>query len=265
MFVSLFTKSNDMKKLLFLILSGSVAIASCAQININKTKKQVKKSANQAVKDAENIYNDVSGQKKPLSNDEVIKGLKEALSVGTNNSSSSASKTDGYFGNPMIKIPFPDEAIKVKNTLEDLGMQEQVNKFILTMNRAAEEAAKESAPIFLNAITGMSIADGFGILKGEDNAATQYLQNNTSAELKSAFSPKVKSAIDKVEVTKYWNPLMTTYNKIPGVQKVNPNLEEYITNRAINGLFILLAEEEMKIRKDPAARVTDILKRVFGS
>lgn len=201
----------------------------------------------------------------PLSNDEVIRGLKEALTVGTNNSTSLTSKLDGFYKNPEIFIPFPEEAIKVKEKVEQLGMKSQVDKFVLTMNRAAETASSEAAPIFINAVKEMTIADGFAILRGEDNAATMYLKNKTSAQLKVKFNPVVKNAIEKVEVTKYWNPVITTYNKIPLVEKQNPNLEDYITTKAMDGLFLMIEKEEKKIRKDPIARVTDILKRVFGA
>ena len=199
-----------------------------------------------------------------LTNDEVIQGLKEALTVGTNNSSGKASQTDGYNANPLIHIPFPSEAQKMENSLRGLGMNKQVDDFILTLNRAAEEAAKEAAPVFIAAVKGMSIGDGFAILKGADTAATHYLKDKTTAELKANFKPKVAAAIEKVKLTSYWNPLVTRYNKIPMVTKVNPDLEEYVTLKAIEGLFKLVAEEEAKIRKDPAARVSDILKKVFG-
>ncbi|MCO6500092.1 MAG: DUF4197 domain-containing protein [Vicingus serpentipes] len=201
----------------------------------------------------------------PLSNSEVISGLKEALTVGTNNSTSLTSQLDGFYKNPEIFIPFPPEALKVKEKVEALGMQKQVDEFVMTLNRAAETASKEAAPIFINAITSMSIADGFAILKGNDNAATQYLKDKTSAQLKIKFNPIVKDAISKVNVTKYWNPIITTYNKVPFVDKQNPDLEDYITTKAMEGLFLMIEKEEQKIRKDPLARVTDILKRVFGS
>jgi len=199
-----------------------------------------------------------------LTNDEIIQGLKSALEVGAKNSASRTSAVDGFFKNPGIKIPFPPEADKVRGTVVKLGMQSQVDKFVLTLNRAAEEAAKEAAPIFLSAIKGMSIGDGLNILKGEDNAATTYLKGRTSSELTGKFQPVVQKAIEKVEVTKYWNPIITTYNKAPFVKQMNPDLEAYVTEKAIEGLFVLIAEEELKIRKDPMARVSDILRKVFG-
>ncbi len=200
-----------------------------------------------------------------LSNDDVIKGLKEALTVGTNNSTSLASKVDGYFKNPLLFIPFPPDAQKVKEKADALGMKEQTDKFVETLNRAAEEAAKSAAAIFIDAVKGMNISDGFAILKGADNAATQYLKDKTTADLRTKFTPVVQAAIDKVELTKYWSPIITTYNKIPFVEKQNPDLTAYVTDKAMAGLFILIANEELKIRKDPAAQVTDILKKVFGN
>jgi hypothetical protein len=202
---------------------------------------------------------------KPLSNDEVVRGLKDALTVGTNNSTGLASKLDGYYKNPKLFIPFPKEAKDVKDKVDALGMKSQTDKFVMNLNRAAEEAAKSAAPVFLSAVKGMTITDGFAILKGGDNAATTYLKNKTTDQLKQQFTPIVKAALDKVQITKYWNPIIKKYNKIPMVKKQNPDLTAYVTDRAIAGLFVLLAEEELKIRKDPAARITDILQKVFSS
>ncbi|MCL4857215.1 MAG: DUF4197 family protein, partial [Flavobacteriales bacterium] len=198
-----------------------------------------------------------------LTNDEVIRGLREALTVGTNNSSSLTSKLDGFYKNPEIFIPFPAEAIKVKEKVEQLGMKKQVDEFVMTLNRAAETATAEATPIFINAIKEMTIADGFAILKGNENAATQYLRDKTTDQLKIKFNPIVKNAIQKVEVTKYWNPVINTYNKVPFVEPMNPDLEDYVTTKAMDGLFLMIAKEESKIRKDPMARVTDLLKKVF--
>lgn len=243
-----------MKKILTIATALCIVIQASAQITFDGLKNQ-----------AETIYNQTTGGGgSGLSNDQIIKGLKEALSVGSRNASSSASKLDGFYKNPQIKIPFPKDAQKVKTTVENLGMKPQVDKFVMTLNRAAEEASKEAAPIFLNAITGMTISDGLGILNGGDNSATNYLNAKTSPELREKFKPIVKRAIAKVQVTKYWNPIITKYNKVPFVQKMNPDLEAYVTDKAIEGLFKLIADEEMKIRKDPAARVSEILQQVFG-
>ncbi|MBK9026194.1 MAG: DUF4197 domain-containing protein [Saprospiraceae bacterium] len=161
--------------------------------------------------------------------------------------------------------PFPPEAAAMESKLRSLGMNKQVDDFILTVNRAAEEAAKQSAPIFIDAVKGMTITDGINILRGADTAATGFLRQKTSAQLQSRFTPVVHSATQKVDVTRYWNPLITTYNKIPFVTKLNPDLDAYITQRALQGLFYLVAQEEIKIRKEPSARVTALLQKVFGS
>ena len=193
-----------------------------------------------------------------LTNDEVINGLKEALNVGTNNSSSLASKADGFLKNPAIFIPWPAEAKDMRDKLIKLGMQKKVTEFETSLNRAAEEAAKKSVPVFKDAITGMSIGDGFAILNGGDTAATHYLREKTYAPLKEKFMPTVKEAVAKVKVTSYWKPLATAYNKLPGVKKQNPNLDDYVCNKAIIGLMTLIKDEEAKIRKDPMAQVTDL-------
>ena len=203
-----------------------------------------------------------------LSNGEVISGLKEALQIGIKNSVNLTSVTDGFFKNSAIKLPFPEDAIKVKQKAIDLGMGSQVEKFELTLNRAAEDATKAALPIFADAITNMTIQDGFKILNGGDGAATKYLRDNTTAKLTAAFAPKVAESINKVKLTEYWNPIITKYNSvmaITGGQKMNPDLNAYVTERAITGLFKLVEQEENKIRKDPMARVTDILVKVFGS
>lgn len=203
-----------------------------------------------------------------LSNDEVIKGLKEALTVGIQNSVNVTGVTDGFLKNGEIRLPFPPDALKVKEKALSLGMQGQVDKFETTLNRAAEEAVKEALPIFKDAILNMSIQDGFGILKGGDGAATRFLKEKTTAGLTSAFLPKVKNATSKVQLTSYWNPIITKYNTVTaltGGEKINPDLDAYVTQLAIEGLFKMVEKEENKIRKDPGARVTDLLRKVFSS
>ena len=148
--------------------------------------------------------------------------------------------------------------------LRSFGQEKLVNDFLLSLNRAAEDAAKEAAPIFVNAVKGMSIADGLSILKGNDDAATQYLKQNTQVLLLEKFKPIVENSLHKVSATKYWEQLVVAYNRIPMVEKMNPNLSEYATQKAIDGIFIVVAEEELQIRKNPAARVSAILKKVFN-
>lgn len=209
-----------------------------------------------------------TNQKPQLTNDEVIKGLKEALNIGIKNSVDSTSLVDGFLKNAAIRLPFPPDAIKVREKAISLGMQGQVDKFETTLNRAAEEAVKEALPIFKNAILNMSIQDGFSILKGGEGAATKFLKDNTTDSLVVAFLPKVKNATSKVQLTSYWNPIITKYNTVTaltGGEKINPDLDAYVTQLAIKGLFVIVEKEENKIRKNPGARVTDLLQKVFGS
>lgn len=203
-----------------------------------------------------------------LTNDEVISGLREALNVGIKNSVNLTSITDGFWKNDMIRIPFMEDAIKVKQKALDWGLDGQVEKFEVTMNRAAEEATKEALPIFVDAIKNMSVSDGFAILNGGDDAATKFLKDQTTAKLITAFAPKVEAAIANVKLTEYWNPIITKYNSamtFTGGEKLNPDLNKYITEKAISGLFYMVEQEENKIRKDPMARVSDLLQKVFGS
>ncbi|HNR72872.1 MAG TPA: DUF4197 domain-containing protein [Cyclobacteriaceae bacterium] len=216
---------------------------------------------NQALSEANKM---MTGEK-PLTTAEVGDGLKEALIKGISNGSDIVSQLDGYFKNPEIKIPFPPDVKKVEDRLRQLGLGSEVDKFVMTLNRGAEEAAKEAKPVFISAIKQMTIEDAWGILKGEQDAATQYLQRTTTAQLKEKFAPIVQSALNKVNATKYYTDLVTAYNNIPLVQKVNPDLNEYATDMAIRGLFTMIAKEEKNIRQDPVARTTDLLKRVFGS
>lgn len=214
------------------------------------------------------VLTDTTTTSPKLTNDEVISGLKEALTVGIKNSVNLTSVTDGFLGNAEIRLPFPEDAIKVKEKALDWGLEGQVNKFETTLNRAAEEATKEALPIFMDAIKNMSISDGFSILNGGNGAATRYLKENTTTQLVAAFSPKVEQAIATVKLTEYWNPIITKYNSamnFTGGEKLNPDLNKYVTEKAIDGLFHMVEKEENKIRQDPMARVSDILQKVFGS
>lgn len=216
----------------------------------------------QKIKDILNSANNALGG--GLSNDEIVKGLKEALSIGSKNSADKASKQDGFYRNTLIKILMPPEAKQMDATLRKIGAGKQVDQFVMQLNRAAEDAAKKAAPIFLDAIMKMKLQDGLTILQGGDDAATRFLNQNTNSQLLAAFAPVIKSSLDKVQITKYWTPLTSKYNKLPMVKKINPDLTKYVTGKAIEGLFKLVAQEEAKIRKDPAAQVTDLLKNVFG-
>ena len=216
---------------------------------------------------------------KPLSQNETIAGLKEALIVGTNNSASILGKTDGYYKDELVKILLPPEAdVIVKNISKIPGGKQLVDDVLLSINRAAEDAVSEAKPIFVNSIKSMSISDAIGILKGEDNAATQYLRNSTYNQLVDLYRPKIKTSIDKklvgnVSAGQTWETLTGKWNEaansivgqVAGFKPVNIQLDEYLTQKALNGLFLKIADEEKKIRKDPVSRVNDILKRVFGT
>ncbi len=206
-----------------------------------------------------------SSSSKSLSSTDVASGLKEALQIGAQQASNKLSSVDGFLGNAAIKILLPPEAQKVEKTLRSMGMEKQVNDAITSMNRAAEDAAKSAAPIFVDAVKSMSIEDAFVILNGGDSAATKYLQNKTNVQLSNAFRPVIQQSLDKVDATKYWNTLATTYNKVPMVKKVNTDITSYVTEKALSGIFYQLAQEELKIRKNPLAQTTDLLKKVFGS
>lgn len=201
-----------------------------------------------------------------LGNSEIIAGLKQALEIGAKNAGGKLNNVNGYFSNQLIKVIMPPEAKQVESTLRSLGMGAQVDKAILSMNRAAEDAAIKAVPIFINAIKGMNIQDGMNILRGGDGAATNFLKGATTAALTNAFRPVIENSLKKVDATKYWSNIFNIYNRLPTTRnKVNTDLTGYVTERALNGLFITVAEEENKIRKDPAARVTDLLRKVFSN
>jgi hypothetical protein len=199
-----------------------------------------------------------------LTEKDAISGIREALVKGTSESVKTVSQLNGYLANPAIKIPFPPEAKDVETKLRSLGFGSQVDEVITSINRAAEDAAKSAEPIFVSAIRGMSVTDGINIVKGSNDAATQYLKRTTSPELKSQFTPIIKTSLDKVDATRLWAEVIKQYNQIPFVKKQNPDLTSYVTDKAISGLFVMVAQEEAKIRTNPAARTSEILKKVFG-
>lgn len=194
---------------------------------------------------------------------DISDGLKQALQVGTERSVQKLSAVNGFFADAAIKILMPEEAKKVELKLRALGFGGQVDNAILAMNRAAEDAAKSATPVFINAIKQMTFQDAMGILRGGDFAATGYLKSKTSAELTTAFRPIIEESLNKVDATKYWNTIFSTYNKF-SFNKVNPDLSAYVTEKSLSGIFYQLGLEEQKIRKDPAARTTDLLKKVFS-
>ena len=194
---------------------------------------------------------------------EIGNGLKEALVKGTTIGVNSLSQDGGYLNNPTFKIPFPKDAQKVESTLRNIGLDSQVDQVVTALNRAAENAVTEAKPLFVAAIKEMTFAEVKDILFGGDTAATAYLKQKTTASLISAFEPQIKTSLDNVNATKYWDDIITTYNKVPLVKKMNPDLSGFVTEQAVKGLFIKIAEEEMEIRQNPLERSSSLLKKVF--
>jgi len=195
---------------------------------------------------------------------EAAQALKDALNIGIEKGVSILSVKNGYYKNKKVKIPFPPEVKTISKKLRKLGMGKEVDKVIKSINRAAEDASNSALPIFVSAIKKMSIKDAIGIVKGDRTAGTDYLQEKSTSDLEDAFNPIIKSSLKKVDATKHWKNVITTYNKIPMVKKMNPNLDLYVTQRAIQGLFSIVKEEEIKIRENPKKRITGLLKKVFG-
>ena len=201
--------------------------------------------------------------KSQISEDDVKKGLIEALIKGSEISVKKASSLNGFYQNVAIKMLVPKEASKMKEKLIKLGFKKNVEDFELSMNRAAENASKDILNIFIESINKITLRDAFSILNGEDDAATNYLKKETQQFLYNSCKPIIRKAMEDVRVYKKWNSLVTQYNSIPLTEKINPNLEDYITNKAVEGVFFLIALEEKKIRENPSARTSEILKKVF--
>lgn len=199
-----------------------------------------------------------------LSNEDVGNGLRDALVKGISIGADLAAKENGFYGNDLIKIPLPEELRNLESTMRRFGLGGEVDRVLLTINRGAESAAREAKPIFINAIRQLTIQDAFSILKGENDAATQYLKKTTSASLTDLFQPKIQASLDQVGATKNYSDLVNAYNALPTTQKINPDLNAYVTEKAIDGLFQLIALEELKIRENPAERTTAIMRRVFA-
>ncbi|MBK8609679.1 MAG: DUF4197 domain-containing protein [Chitinophagaceae bacterium] len=195
---------------------------------------------------------------------EAGEGIKEALSQGLVGAVLKLNKEDGFFKDALYKILVPEDAQKIANTLRDLGFGSMVDKAILQINRGAEDAAGYAKPIFVNAIKNITIQDAIGLVRNGDTSATHFFREKTTAALVSAFTPVIKSSLDKVNATKYYGDMVTKYNSLPFVKKVNPDLTGYVTTKATNALFDLVAQEERNIRNNFAARTTDLLKKVFG-
>ncbi len=214
----------------------------------------------------DDIINEITGDSKEEKDEgTIISGLKEALSIGSENAINKVSQVDGYFGNQIIKILMPEKIKNVAHALSKVGFQKQVDDFTLSMNRAAEQAAPKAAGFFVEAIKEMSFEDAGKILKGENTAATDYFREKTSKKIYNAFNPIISSSMDEVGVTKNYKELMHNFESIPFVEKKTFDLNHYVTNKALEGLFHMVGQEERKIRTDPSARVTELLRSVFSN
>lgn len=197
---------------------------------------------------------------------EAGQGIKEALTQGVTNAVLNLNKTDGFFGSEIYKVLLPPDAAKIESTLRNIGMGAQVDKAILAINRGAEDAVGYAKPIFVEAIKQMTVTDALNIVKGPKDAATQYFKQKTTQKLVDAFTPSVKSSLDKTDATKYYGDIVNTYNNFPTTfKKINPDLTSFVVGKAVDALFDQVAKEEANIRANPLARTTDILRKVFGS
>ena len=234
----------------------------CFSILFSADAQSLKGLKNKALNLKNNLKN-TSKSIAAITEDEAATALRDALNNGINNSVEIVSKVDGYLQNPEIKIPFPPDAKKIEDRLRSLGLNKLVDDAILFINRAAEDAAKEAKPIIVQAIKNMTVKDAINIVKGKEDEGTNYLKKNTFDSLYQKFIPPIEISLEKVNATKHWSTVINRYNKIPMVQKVNPDLDDYVTRKALDGLFIMIAKEEKKIREKPLARVTETLKKVF--
>ena len=204
------------------------------------------------------------GGNQQLSNETVVAGLKQALEVGTKNSVNSTNKPGGFSNNPLIKIAVPDELDNVAGALRKVGLGSYVNNFERQMNRAAEKASGEAKDVFIGAISSMSISDAWGILRGGDNAATNYFREKTQASLERRFQPIITNNMEKVGFYNDYKQLLGAYQKLPFTEMPNMNIEDYVMDETLDGLFTLVAQEEKKIRDNPVARTTELLQKVFS-
>lgn len=232
-----------MKKIFFVL--SVLGLVSCTELL---------HVANEVAKSQQNIVTDL----------DIANGLKEALQIGVDKEVKKLTATDGFLGNKLVKIPFPDEVLKVESKLRDLGLGALPDKGLELINRAAEDAVKEATPIFVKAITSMSFADARNILMGHDSSATNYLEQTTRDSLYAKFYPVMENSFGKVGADKAWSSMINKYNMIPFITKINPDIKDYATNKALNGVFKMITIEEKKIRTDFGERTSDLLKKVFA-
>ena len=206
---------------------------------------------------------ELSNQNISFSETEAELAIKESLNIGITKGINLLSKKDGYFKNKKVQIPFPEEAKVISKKLKKMGLKKQVDSVVLSINRAAEDAATSAKPIFINAIKNMPITDAISIVKDKQASGTNYLRINTNDSIIIAFRPIIQNSLNKVNATKYWTAVVKTYNQIPFVEKINPELDEYVTEKAIEGLFFMIEREEILIKQNIQDRTSDLLKKVF--
>lgn len=214
--------------------------------------------------DVQRVFDTLGGANQPLSEQTVVAGLKQALEVGTENAVFKTNKTGGFSNNPLIKIMVPDQFSDVATKVRQIGLGSYVDKFELQMNRAAEQASGEAKQVFFSVISGMTVQDAWGILRGGENAATQYFKTKTERQLEQKFAPIINNNMQKVGFYSDYRRLLNTYDNIPFTDKPNLDIEEYVMSETLDGLFTLVADEEAKIRRDPVARTTELLQKVFS-
>jgi hypothetical protein len=235
-----------MKQILLLLLAGIFSISSGAQSILDKAKQTI------------------SGKNSGITEAEAGSGVKEALNNGISSAVSFLNKPDAFFKNELYKVLLPPDAKKMEKTLRDIGMGKMVDDAILAINRGAEDAVGYATPIFVDAIKQMTVTDALKLVTGGKNSITEFFKSKTSAKLKEAFLPVIKTSLEKTNATKYYGDAVTRYNKVPLVKKMNPDLSDYVAERTLFALFDRIAMEESNIRSNPAARTSDLLKKVFG-
>lgn len=233
-------------------LSSIIGLGSTEQVQTDTTTTKTKTTTSSSILSSLNI-----------TESEANSGIKEALINGVTKGVALVSKEDGYFGDNLIKIAFPEDVQIIEKKLRAVGMGSLVDQAVLSMNRAAEDAASTATDIFVGAIKEMTVTDAINIVQGDDHAATTYLQNHTTSKLTEEFNPIINASLEKVDATKYWGDMINAYNKLPLVKKQNPDLGQYVTEKAISGLFVKIADEEKAIRENPTERTSDLLKKVF--
>lgn len=259
------SKKINMKKISIYMAATGLVLFSSLQLEAQSKLGSILKSiSSKQAKSTTTTTSSSSASTGTPSTLEIGQGIKQALELGIAAGADKLSAKDGFFGNMAVKILFPPEAQKVEKTLRTIGLGSLADNVVLSLNRAAEDAAKEAKPIFLSAIKQMTVADATNILLGSSDAATQYFKKATTAQLMEKFKPVISASLNKVGATKYWTDAAGQYNKLPLVKPVNADLSDYATQKAIDGMFIQVAQEELKIRGNTASRSTSLLQKVFG-